>query len=96
MKSKVAKRVNRRVRSFNKQLRKDVFGTRFELRQLKKSYTDGIEYFLYILIDNEQPERNKIIPWETGFAILTFHPLECAMNDFIVSSDFWSKHKSNT
>lgn len=96
MKSKIAKKVNCRVRAFNKQLSKDVFGDRFRLLQLKKSCADGIEYFLYILTDNEQPERNKIIPWETGFSIITFHPLECAMNDFIVSSDFWSKHKSNT
>lgn len=96
MKSKSAKRVNRRVRAFNTQIRRDVFGNRFELRQIQKSRADGIEYFLYMLIDNEQPERNKIIPWETDFGILTFHPLECAMNDFIVSSDFWKKYKSNT
>lgn len=93
MKTKEAHKVNRYIRRFNEQLRHDVFGERFELRQLQKSFADGIEYFLYELVDNEQPKRNEVIPWETAFSILTFHPMEVKMNQFIISSDFWQKHK---
>ena len=96
MKTLDAKKVNRNVRRLNRQLRADVFGTRFEARQYRKSKgVDGIEYFMYILIDNEQPERNKIIPWETAFAIYKFNHIWVEMNNFIVSSDFWDKYKKS-
>lgn len=87
-----AKKVNRCVRKLNRQLRADVFGDRFEARQIKKGFGDGIEYFLYMLVDNEQPERNEIVPWETAFAICNFSHIHIAMNKFIVDSDFWKKY----
>lgn len=94
-KSLDAKRVNRNVKKLNKQLRADVFGNRFEARQIAKSRTPyGIEYFMYMLIDNEQPERNKIIPWETAFSIAKFNKIWVEMNDFIVKSDFWEKYNA--
>lgn len=87
-----AKKVNRYVRKLNRQLRNDVFGDRFEARQIKKGFGDGIEYFMYMLIDHEQPERNEIVPWETAFAICNFSRIHIAMNKFIVDSDFWKKY----
>lgn len=87
-----AKKVNRYVRKLNRQLRNDVFGDRFEARQNKKGFGDGIEYFMYMLIDHEQPERNEIVPWETAFAICNFSHIHIAMNKFIVDSDFWKKY----
>ena len=45
MKTLDAKKVNRNVRRLNRQLKADVFGTRFEARQYKKSKgVDGIGY----------------------------------------------------
>ena len=87
-----AKKVNRYVRNLNRQLRNDVFGDRFEARQIKKGFGDGIEYFMYMLIDHEQPERNEIVPWETAFAICNFSHIHIAMNKFIVDSDFWKEY----
>lgn len=89
-----AKKVNRCVRKLNKQLREDVFGDRFEARQIRKGFGDGIEYFMYMLVDNEQPERNQIVPWETAFAICKFSHIHVAMNKFIVESDFWEKYRA--
>lgn len=89
------KKVNRNAKKLNKQLREDVFKNRFEVRQLKKQRIDGIEYYLYNLIDNEQPERNKIEKWITGFSIITFNELFLLMNEFIVTSDFWSKYQKS-
>lgn len=86
------RKVNRNVKKLNRELKNDVFGTRFEARQLKKSYKDGIRYYLYELRDNLQPERNKIVGWENAFALYTFNKIWTEMNDFIVTSDFWSTY----
>lgn len=96
MKTLMDKKVNRAVKNLNRSLRQDVFGTRFELRQYRKQRGhDGVEYYLYQMIDNEQPERNDLVRgWESGYAIIHFSPLWVAMNDFIVSSDFWSKYNA--
>ena len=91
-KTLIDKKVNRVIKKLNKQIKQDVFGNRFEARQLQKSRLNGVTYYMYQLIDNEQPERNTVIPWETGFAITTFHKIEMEMNNFIVNSDFWSKY----
>lgn len=93
-KSNDAKKVNRNVRKLNRQLRADVFGDRFEARQIKKERAGGIEYFMYELIDHEQPERNVIVPWESAFAIYRLNAIWIPMNDFIVKSDFWSKYNA--
>lgn len=92
VKTKEAKQVNRCVKKLNRQLRNDVFGDRFEARQIQKSFGDGIEYFMYMLVDHEQPERNEIVPWESAFAICNFSHIHIAMNKFIVESDFWKKY----
>ena len=95
-KSLMDKKVNRAVKHLNKSIREDVFGTRFELRQYRKTKgNDGIEYYLYQMIDNEQPERNTLTKgWESGYSIIHFSPLWIEMNEFIISSDFWEKRKS--
>lgn len=91
------KKVNKVAKKLNKTLKEDVFGTRFEIRQYKKMKTpDGLEYYLYQCIDNEQPERNKITcGWHTGFSITEFGILHLEMNDFIVTSDFWAKYRKS-
>lgn len=89
------KKVNRMARRLNKQLREDVFGRRFEVRQYRKSKTsEGIHYYIYQFIDNEQPERNKITHWYSSFDLLIMSPLFLEMNDFIIESDFWSKYRT--
>lgn len=93
-KSNDAKKVNRNVRKLNRQLKADVFGDRFEARQFKKSRVGEVEYFMYKLIDHVQPERNIIIPWETAFSIYRFNAIWIAMNDFIVSSNFWQEYNA--
>lgn len=95
MKSKDAKRVNRVVKQLNKSLTSDVFGTRFWLRQNRKSNTQGTTYYLYELCDRLQPERNKLVGWYSEFEIIKFHPLHIEMNDFIVTSDFWVEYSKN-
>ena len=86
MKTKAEKMVNRRVKAFNRELKRDVFG---EVRQLQKARVDGLSWFLYELIDHEQPERNTIVHgWlnEYDFQRRIWEE----MNNFIVYSNFWS------
>ena len=94
-KSKSDKKVNKRVKQLNKQIREDVFGDRFWVKQIQKSRVEGINYYLYELRDRIQPERNQIVScgWLTDFAITTFHDLSIEMNNFIVNSNFWAKYK---
>ena len=89
MKTKVEKKVNRRVRQFNRELQRDVFGGRFEVRQLQKARVDGLSWFLYELIDHKQPEGNTIVNgWVNEFDFM--RRIWTEMNDFIVYSNFWS------
>lgn len=92
MKTLDDRKVNRNVRKLNKALQKDVFGDRFYARQIQKSKGDGIMYYMYELCDREQPDRNEIVPWETAFGIYKLNKIWTAMNDFIVTSDFWEKY----
>lgn len=88
------KKVNKEARRLNRTLEQDVFKDRFSVRQFQKSKADGIEYYLYQLIDKECPERNKVIPkWFSCFEITKFNSLWIEMNDFIITSDFWDKHR---
>lgn len=91
---KIDRKINARVRSLNNQLKQDVFGDRFWVRQKQKIETDGIRYYLYELCDREEPQRNRIIDrgWLTDFSILTFQDLWLEMNSFIVTSDFWTQY----
>lgn len=92
MNRKICKKVNRRVRKLNKQLMQDVFGDRFWVKEVQKSYKDDIHYFMYELRDRKEPERNKLIGWFTEFSLLTFNDLWLEMNNFIVTSDFWKTY----
>ena len=47
MKTNAEKMVNRKVRQFNRELQRDVFGGRFEVRQLQKARVEGLSWFLY-------------------------------------------------
>lgn len=94
MKSKNAKRVNKKIRQINKQLKEDVFGNRFELRQVAKQFSDGIEIFLYEMIDNLQPERTCYCSqWYSAFDICNFNNIDIDINNFIVKSNFWATYK---
>ena len=102
MKNKSDKKVNQHVRKLNKLLKEDVFGDRFFVRQYRKAHTENLNYYLYELIDNECPERNKVIDgWLWEGDITLSNKLYTHVNNFIVTSDFWGKHwnkhpKSNT
>jgi len=96
-KTKMDKKVNAVARKLNKQLAADVFGTRFQIKQIQKARSySGWEYYLYELVDVDQPERNKIIPWQSGFSIINFSPLHMEMNNFIIQSDFWKKYRNTS
>ena len=43
MNKKICRKVNRRARQLNKQLEKDVFGNRFWVKEIRKSYIYGNE-----------------------------------------------------
>ena len=47
-KTRTDRKVNRKVKQFNKELREDVFKGRFEVRQLEKTRVDGMQYYLYL------------------------------------------------
>lgn len=94
-KTKDDRLVNRNVKKLNRQLAQDVFGNRFYARQIRKSKGDGVMYYMYELCDREQPNRNRIVPWETAFAIDILNKIWTEMNEFIVTSDFWEKYRQN-
>lgn len=92
-KSKEERRINRIVRKINKQLQEDVFKDRFWIRQVRKQKDeDGFTYYLYEMIDRQEPDRNSIIPqgWLWGGSQFIASDLYEAINDFIVKSSFWS------
>lgn len=88
-KTKTDRKVNRKVKQFNKELREDVFKGRFEVRQLEKTRVDSMQYYLYEVRDNHHPERNRIVPWEWGDSIFFMNKIWMEMNDLIITSDFW-------
>ena len=91
-KTKTDRKVNKRIREFNRELKEDVFKGRFWVRQYQKARVDGMSYYLYELIDNEQPSRNKVIfDWIRGESPFFFSTIWEGMNDFIIKSDFWEK-----
>lgn len=89
-KTKTDKKVNKKVREFNKTLKEDVFENRFWVRQYQKAQLDGVSYYLYELIDELEPNRNRIIrEWIRGESDFFMHRIFEEMNDFIIKSDFW-------
>ena len=90
-KSKIERKINKRIRDFNKDLKADVFGDRFWVRQYQKATVDGMLYFLYELCDREDPKRNYLVPgWFNQYEMLHFYKIWEEMNDFIIKSNFWS------
>jgi hypothetical protein len=95
MKTLMDKKVNKVAKALNRQLRQDVFKDRFEVKQYQKQRHDGIDYYLYQLIDNVEPERNQIQGWLSGVEITLFHKLYIEMNNFIINSSFWKTYRDN-
>lgn len=94
MKDKADKKVNKIVRTINKQLAADVFKDRFWIRQAKKSRENDIKYYMFELRDRKQPFRNTLIRgWFSEFSFLYFD-LSKEVNNFIVTSDFWEDYRS--
>lgn len=92
-----AKKVNKNAKKLNRQIMADVFGDRFYCRQYKKAFgEDGIEYFQYEFLDKECPNRNYITYWFNVWEIIRSNKLWEEMNNFIITSDFWSKYKNNS
>ena len=93
MKSSVDKKMNKKVKEFNKELKKDVFNGRFWVRQYQKARIDGSYYYLYELKDREDPSRDRVIwKWILGNSIFSMNDIWWEMNDFIITSDFWEKY----
>ena len=90
-KYKEDKRVNKIVKKINRDLKKDVFGDRFWLRQIKKQRVDGLDYYLYEMKDRKDPRRDTPIRgWLWGGSQFLIGEFYEAINDFIIRSDFWS------
>ena len=91
MKTKEDKSVNRKIRSLNKKLQRDVVGTRFSVRQIKKnglSPDRSYHYYLYEFCDEKKPYRNFCV-WLSESEIIICNKAAVIMNYFIISSDFW-------
>jgi hypothetical protein len=92
-KNKTDKRINKIVKQINRELKQDVFGDRFWLKQIRKTRVDGLNYYLYELKDRQEPNRDSYTKswiWgESQFVISSFNE---SINDFIVRSDFWAKY----
>lgn len=93
-KTKVDKKINKIVRIINRNLKEDVFGDRFWIRQIKKQKSDGMQYYLYEMIDRKHPERNSLVShgWLWGESFFLSADFYEAINDFIVRSDFWADY----
>lgn len=92
-KTKLDKKVNKRVRIINKQLKEDVFNGRFWIRQIQKAKdANGTQYYLYEMRDRKCPNRNSLVSygWIRGDDIFLAAHIYEAINDFIVRSSFWS------
>jgi len=93
MKTLTDKKVNKKVKEFNKALKQDLFKDRFWVRQYQKARVDGSNYYLYELMDRIQPERNQVIrEWMRGESPFFMSKIYEEMNNFIVFSDFWEKY----
>lgn len=94
MKTKTDKRVNKKIRAFNKTLEKDVFKNRFWVRQYQKQTYDHSQYYLYELCDRLEPERNRVIyKWLRGNSVFFMSDIFDEMNSFILESDFWELYR---
>lgn len=95
MKTKTDRKVNKIAKRVNRMLKKDVFGDRFWVRQVKKlKGKSGLQYYLYELRDRLEPERNHLFTcgWLWGDSFFLSADFFEQANDFIVRSDFWAKY----
>ena len=98
MKTKVDKKVNKIVKSINRQLKQDVFKDRFWIRQVQKQKNEyGMQFYLFEMRDRLEPNRNSIIAqgWIWGENRFLVSGLYEAINDFIIKSDFWSLYNGS-
>lgn len=94
MKTKTDKRINKKIKAFNKTLEKDVFRNRFWVRQYQKQTYDHDQYYLYELCDRLEPERNRVIyKWLRGNSVFFMSDIFDEMNSFILESDFWELYR---
>ena len=91
MKTLSEKKVNRKIKKFNRVLKADVFNGRFYVREMQKSRYAGMTYFLYIVCDDEHPENNKVVGWCNEFSLGKIWE---EMNILIIESDFWEKWRN--
>ena len=99
MKTKVDKKVNKIVKSINRQLKQDVFKDRFWIRQVQKQKNEyGMQFYLFEMRDRLEPNRNSIIAqgWIWGENRFLVSGLYEAINDFIIRSSFWSKYYNDS
>lgn len=98
-KSRIDKRINRVAKRLNRELKADVFGDRFWVKQVAKQRGDyeGCMYYLYELKDRLEPERDTLFSkgWLWGGSHFLVSEFFEEMNDFIIRSDFWSKHNGS-
>ena len=93
MKNKADKKVNKIVRTINKQLAADVFEDRFWIRQAKKSRENDIKYYMFELRDRKQPFRNTLIRgWFSEFSFLYNSILS---SNLLYDTDFFAKTKDS-
>lgn len=94
-KTKVDKRINKIARRVNGDLKQDLFGDRFWVKQVSKAKgEDGLQYYLYELKDRLEPERDTLFSkgWLWGDSHFLASDFFEEVNDFIVKSDFWAKY----
>jgi len=88
MASKIQRKVNRAVRSFNKILETDWFlQNRFRVRQIKTAREDDVQYFMFEITDSIT-ENSSTTHWYNQYEFqspkyLPFH-LYGQFNDFIM------------
>ncbi|MGN0992950.1 MAG: hypothetical protein ACI4PE_03425 [Bacilli bacterium] len=98
-KNKVDKKINRIAKRLNRELKKDVFGDRFWIKQVARQRGDyeGCFYYLYELKDRLEPNRDTLFSkgWIWGSSQFLVSEFYEEVNDFIVRSDFWSKYHND-
>ena len=99
---KVQRAINRKIRNIKRNLKKDVFGDRYDIRQIGNyflPYLDGTgegDYYITIELFDNVTKKTKVIkniniiyPYLHWLA----HEILIPMNDFIViDTDFWGRH----
>lgn len=94
---KTKRKMNKRIRTLNNQLKNDVFGDRFYCRSTMMdiaTYFDGSWTLYYDLefIDRKTGETRKLYLISDWSFIHSWKIFEM-MNDLIINSDFWDCYK---